>query len=239
MTVQHSSSDDQPLGRDLTAAARCVLFDFDGPLASLFGNHKSHEVARILRGRLDRWGLAPPLTAPDNPLQVLRDTAKFYNGTTSSSRVDELQLVLTEQEVRAARSAVPTDHAFELVAWLVASGKKVAVTTNNSAAAANLYLRRMGLDDFFGAHVHGRLEDPALMKPDPSCLKEALRTTGTGAEDCLMIGDSADDCTAALAAGVTFLGYARNERKRLELKRAGAEHIAESLAHLFDEGPQT
>ncbi|MCM2420774.1 HAD-IA family hydrolase [Streptomyces sp. RKAG293] len=215
-----------------------MLFDFDGPLASLFGNHKAHEVARVLRRSIDSWGLAPPLSDPDNPLQVLRDTARAYEGTPSAHRVAELDRLLTTEEVRAAGSAVPTEHAHELVVWLVGHGKKVAVTTNNSAAAANLYLRRMGLAEFFGAHVHGRLGDTLLMKPDPSCLKEAMRTTGARARDCLMIGDSADDCSAAQGAGVTFLGYANDARKQRELEDAGARHITDALVHLFEERRQ-
>ncbi|MDF9814740.1 HAD family hydrolase [Streptomyces sp. SPB162] len=224
--------------RELVAAAECVLFDFDGPLAGLFGHYRAHEVARVLRRRLDEWGLTPALKDPDNPLQVLRDTSKAYRGTVWSHQVAELQRLLTAEEVRAADSAVPTEHASELVFWLVARGSKVAVTTNNSVEAANVYLARMGLSPFFGAHVHGRPADPELLKPDPFCLREALRTTGARAENCLMIGDSGDDCTAARAAGVTFLGYARNEAKRLELEIAGAEHITDALVHLFEEDQQ-
>jgi phosphoglycolate phosphatase len=225
--------------RELIAAAECVLFDFDGPLAGLFGTYRAHEVAGVLLRRLEDWGMSPALTAPDNPLQVLRDTSHTYRGTPWGHRVAELQRLLTAEEVRAAASAAPTAHAYELVVWLVRRGIKVAVTTNNSAEAARVYLDRMGLTRFFGAHVHGRQADPALLKPDPFCLNEALRTTGTRAGACLMIGDSRDDCSAALAAGVTFLGYARNEAKRLELEVAGAEHIADSLAHLFEESRQS
>lgn len=224
--------------RELVAAAGCVLFDFDGPLASLFGNHKAHEVAAVLRRSLENWGLEPLLNDPDNPLQVLRDTAREYEGTPSAHRVAELDEILTAEEVRAAGSAVPTEHAYELVVWLAERGTKLAVTTNNSAAAANLYLGREGLAEFFGAHVHGRLGDTLLMKPDPSCLKEAMRTTGARADDCLMLGDSADDCTAAQGAGVTFLGYATTARKRQELKDAGARHITDALVRLLDERRQ-
>ncbi|MCZ4120855.1 HAD family hydrolase [Streptomyces sp. H39-S7] len=238
MTSRPRSATCRRTRRELVAAAECVLFDFDGPLAGLFGHYRAHDVARVLRRRLDDWRLTPVLDAPDNPLQVLRDTSRAYRGTVWGYRVAELQRLLTAEEVRAAGSAVPTEHARELVFWLVARGSKVAVTTNNSVEAANVYLARMGLTSFFGAHVHGRPADPALLKPDPFCLREALRTTGTRAEDCLMIGDSADDCTAARAAGVTFLGYARNEAKRRELEDAGAEHIADALAHLFEEGRQ-
>ncbi|MEU3461638.1 HAD family hydrolase [Streptomyces sp. NPDC006733] len=221
--------------RELIVAAQCVLFDFDGPLAGLFAHRTAQEVARVLRRQLADWGLAPALKDPDNPLQVLRDTAAAYRGTESGHRVAELNRLLTAEEVCAAWSAAPTEYAYELVVWLVARGSRVAVATNNSAEAAYVYLDRMGLAPFFGRHVHGRPADPGLLKPHPHCLQEALRSTGTRPRDGLMIGDSADDCSAALAAGVTFLGYARDETKRLELEVAGAEHITDSLAHLFEE----
>ncbi|CAM5333157.1 HAD superfamily hydrolase (TIGR01509 family) OS=Streptomyces albaduncus OX=68172 GN=FHS32_004053 PE=4 SV=1 [Streptomyces griseoloalbus] len=42
-----------------------------------------------------------------------------------------------------------------------------------------------------------------------------------------MIGDTPSDYQAARAAGVPFLGYARNERKNKVLRDAGAETIVD------------
>ncbi|MCM2427048.1 HAD family hydrolase [Streptomyces sp. RKAG337] len=237
MTFRSSSPDhpcDARIPRGIITAAECVLFDFDGPIASLFGNHRAHEVARVLLRRLSGWGLAPLFIDPDDPIQVIRDTAVSLAGSPEHYRVAELERLLGEQEIHAARSAVPTDHAYELIEQLVKRGTKVAVTTNNSAAAVNAYLERAGLAPFFGSHVHGRLSDPALMKPDPACLLAGLRSTGGAASNSLMIGDSESDFAAARAAGVGFLGYARDDAKDRRLREAGARHVVHSFKCLID-----
>jgi phosphoglycolate phosphatase-like HAD superfamily hydrolase len=52
---------------------------------------------------------------------------------------------------------------------------------------------------------------------------------GAAPATALMIGDAPTDLLAAQAAGVPFLGYARNERKDRLLRDAGATVIVDSL----------
>ncbi|MBQ0987847.1 HAD-IA family hydrolase [Streptomyces sp. F63] len=140
-----------------------------------------------------------------------------------SRTVAELERLLAAEEVRAAACAEPTPYADELVQRLHATGHALAVTTNNAAEAAETYLERRGLAELFRPHVHGRVTEPWLLKPDPDCLHRALRSTGHDAAMALMIGDSTADLLAARAAGVRFLGYARDETRRRRLLDAGAE----------------
>jgi phosphoglycolate phosphatase-like HAD superfamily hydrolase len=49
-----------------------------------------------------------------------------------------------------------------------------------------------------------------------------------------MIGDTATDLLAAQRAGVSFLGYARNENKERILKGAGAEVVVRSMKQVLD-----
>lgn len=222
----------------LLASARYVMFDFDGPLADLFAGLEAPQVARALVERIKSWNRVPSplplLTRPYDPLQVLLDVAEAYRDSEHDHRIAELEKLLAEQELVAAASARPTPYADNLVRRLVARGKVVSVTTNNSAAAATGYLTRRQLVDAFGGHIHGRAADPSLMKPDPHCLTEALRTTGARPEECLMIGDSPHDCLAASALRITFLGYAKNVRKREDLEASGAGNIVDSLKLVFD-----
>ncbi|MCQ4079968.1 HAD hydrolase-like protein [Streptomyces sp. RB6PN25] len=237
MTLPPPVPSDIRVLRDLIRSAKCILFDFDGPLARLFAGLPAPRAAQMLKERLDRWRLLPVLpdavTECDDPIQVLRDTAAALRGSVNHDRIAALEELLTGQELLAVRSAVPTPYADPLVGLLAARSRVVAVTTNNSPLAASSYLRARGLDGYFGRHIHGRTSDPAQMKPDPFCLEQALETTGAGAADCLMIGDSPDDYTAALRAGVTFLGYARNDTDRAaQLHAAGARHVVLDLETL-------
>lgn len=222
---------------EVLASARCVMFDFDGPLAHLFAGLRASDVADVLRSRLASWhapSFARPFTKPDDPHQVLLDVAKVYDSPEYSYRVAELDKLLTEQEIAAAASAVPTQHSDSLVRRLAAMGKSVAVTTNNAAAAAAAYLESRGLLALFDENVHGRSLDPRQLKPHPHCLVEAMLSTRTRSAECVMIGDSPSDFEAAATIGVAFLGYARNERKRKALEQAGARHIVSSMAAVID-----
>ncbi|MDX3214271.1 HAD-IA family hydrolase [Streptomyces sp. ME01-24h] len=210
--------------------ASCVLFDFDGPLADLFAGHPASRIAHRLRRRAERLGVPPEeLPVTDDPLRVLRLAAR---GDRTGRIAAELDEQLTREEVYAARTAPPVPHADRLVERLVASGRQVAVTTNNSARAALAYLQRRALAPYFGSHIHGRAPDPELLKPHTDCLERAVAATGTSPAHCLMIGDAPSDLAAAASLGLPFVGYARNERKAQALREAGAAHIVRSLADL-------
>jgi HAD superfamily hydrolase (TIGR01509 family) len=218
----------------LLAAARCVLFDFDGPLTSVFGGHEAHVVAGALCTRIAAWPRTPLVHDPHDPVRILSDVARAFGDSADRHRVAELDRLLSDQEVRAVATARPTGYADQLVQRLVARGVHVAVTTNNSAAAVSRYLELRGLTGCFGPHIHGRAADPRLMKPHPHCVVEAVRGLGVRPEECLMVGDSPYDFQAATAAGVAFLGYARNPAKRQQLTRAGVAHVVESLAPVYE-----
>lgn len=57
---------------------------------------------------------------------------------------------------------------------------------------------------------------------------------GSAPSAALMIGDTPSDLLAARAAGVPFLGYARNERKAKLLRDEGAETIVNSLQPVLE-----
>lgn len=160
----------------------------------------------------------------------LRQPALVSDGT--ARRIEQ---ALTQEEVTAAEGAYPTGYADGLIRTLHATGRGLAVTTNNSRESVERYLRARGLLKLFEGHVHGRFYDGAglRIKPDPDCLLRALESTGVAAQDAVMIGDAARDLVAARAAGVEFVGYARNERKERELREAGAAHIVPSLREVL------
>ncbi|WP_405599391.1 HAD hydrolase-like protein [Streptomyces sp. NBC_01410] len=210
----------------LFGAAKCVLFDFDGPVCHLFDGHPASGIAaelRIWAARNVPGDVVVEAGSVDDPLALLRAAALMYP---DSDLVKEMEQQLTSQELRATLTAEPTEDADLLIRRLGAAGFRLAVTTNNSERAVRSYLERTGLSDLFGEHIHGRKPDPKLMKPDPDCLRRALDTTGSTAAESLMIGDSAADCRAASTLGVPFLGYARDESKRGPLRRAGAQDKA-------------
>jgi HAD superfamily hydrolase (TIGR01549 family) len=220
--------------RELISNARCVLFDFDGPVCRLFAVHSAESIARHLRelaGELAVSGLlTADLRASPDPHQVLRGIAARRPGPGVLSR---LEAALTREEIAAATTAHPTPYAATLIAALSTRGRQVAIATNNSPLAAEHYLGRHQLTGYVGGRVHGRTHDMALLKPHPDSLLRALASTGTAPGAALMIGDSVADLAAARAARVPFLGYAYHDEGAEALAAAGARDVVRSLEHVL------
>lgn len=216
--------------RELVTRARFVLFDFDGPICRLFAGHTAEEVAKDLVAWLERQGLRELLTEEErshpDPMAVLYAVNRRHP---HSDLVAELEERLTQQELKAITSAMPTEYADPLIRTWSAVGSRLAVATNNSPRTVSDYLSGRGLSECFAPHVYGRTNDLDLLKPNPHCLNRALNAMGAAPDAALMIGDSPTDLRAAKEAGVPFLGYARNAHKAQQLKLEGARHIVGSL----------
>ncbi|MEV0693235.1 HAD family hydrolase [Streptomyces sp. NPDC050388] len=220
---------------DLIGGARAVLWDFDGPVCRLFAGHSAQRVAKVLVDRLEGRGLHGLLTEAEreslDPHVVLRAVDRRHPG---SDLVEELEARLTEEELRATSSALPTPYADPLIRTWTAAGSRLAVTTNNSPRVVRRYLADRDLLGCFAPHVYGRTRQLSLLKPDPHCVNRALNAMDAAPDSALMIGDTPSDLYAAKAAGVPFVGYARNERKEKVLRDAGATTILSSLEPVLE-----
>ncbi|MFE6893393.1 HAD family hydrolase [Streptomyces sp. NPDC057694] len=219
----------------LVRGARYVLFDFDGPICRLFAGRPAARIAQEQVAWLDAQGLGDALTeaerADTDPHSALRSLGLQRP---SSDLVVEMEKRLTDQELRAVPTAWPTPYADPLIRTWSAVDAKLAITTNNSPEVARTYLEGRGLSPCFEPHIYGRTQNLELLKPDPYCLNRALNAMGAAPATALMIGDTPTDLYAAQAAGVAFLGYARNEDKKRKLREAGASQVIDSLQELLD-----
>ncbi|MGV9642809.1 HAD family hydrolase [Streptomyces sp. NPDC003514] len=218
---------------DLTALverARVVVWDFDGPICRLFAGHKAEGVARDLVSWLEGRGLHSLLDEAEreslDPHVVLRAVNRRHPG---SDLVAELEERLTQEELRAAASAMPTAYADVLIHTWAEIGARLAVATNNAPRVVRTYLTDRRLLHRFQPHIYGRTQDLQYLKPHPHYLNRALSAMGAAPGSALFIGDTPTDWQAAAEAGVPFLGYARTEEKEKLLCRAGADHVVTDL----------
>ena len=175
----------------------------------------------------------------DDPLLVLR----IVDGLGSPALTRALAHALLEAELTAVETATPTPGGHEAIAIAAATGRKVAIVSNNSEEAVCAYLERHGL----AAHVHfvsARYAGmrPSLMKPDPHLLHRALHGLHVAADTTVMVGNSATDVRAAHAAGVASIGYANRPDKVAILERENADAIVTTMteiATLLESGPPT
>ncbi|MGV9791287.1 HAD family hydrolase [Streptomyces sp. NPDC003435] len=232
-TVEKKTAYETEKLRELIGA-RVVLWDFDGPICRLFARHRAERVAAGLVEWLAGRGLHGLLSEDErdtlDPQVVLRAADRRHPG---SDLVAELEERLTQDELLAAASALPTAYADPLIRTWTAVGSRLAVTTNNSPRVVRAYLAGRGLTGCFAPHIYGRTAELRHLKPDPHCLERALAALGAAPGSALMIGDSPSDLVAADRAGVRFLGYAGGEQRAKQLRASGAETVLTSLEPLL------
>ena len=213
----------------LLRRVRTVLLDFDGPVCSIFAGYPAPQVAEELAASAAAAGHAVPEDYRRNqdPLDIFR-----FAGTVSPDLTALIERELTNAEVKAAETAEATPGAEEFLRACRATGRTVALVSNNSTAAVAQYLSREGWADLVRI-VEGRdPSDPQLMKPHPSVLLRTLRNLNAPAESAVIVGDSITDIEAGLAADVWTIGYANKAAKDEAMRDAGADVVLDSMAEL-------
>jgi phosphoglycolate phosphatase len=220
-----------PPGIDLdtiVSRTRHLLLDFDGPICSIYAGLPAATVADRLRKLFgDHAQLPDEITRTADPLEVFA-----YAATVSEDLAARVETEMTDQELAAVAIAAPTPYVHEVVTACQNSGRSVAVVSNNSYRAVHSYLARHGLDDRISLVVARTHHDPALLKPSPHLITQAVDALDAEPGECTLVGDSVTDVEGARLASVQSIGYANTpgNRERLTSARAGA--IIDSLADL-------
>jgi phosphoglycolate phosphatase-like HAD superfamily hydrolase len=203
--------------RHIVAASRVILFDFDGPVCSVFAGVSAAQVAESLVGVLRRGSRGVDTEAFDtgDPLDVLRYSAEF-----GPAAVTDVEDELIRAELEAVRSATPTPDGARAIRSCIASGRLAAVVSNNTAEAAIEYLTIHGLLEYVHAVVGRTYGAPHRMKPSAEPIERALEALSAKPSASAMVGDSPEDITAAQAAATASIGFANKPSKWRRLARA-------------------
>jgi beta-phosphoglucomutase-like phosphatase (HAD superfamily) len=212
----------------LVASKSTLLLDFDGPICSIFAGYPAPQIAEELRGIVRDHGLpvSPQLAATDDPLAVLRQLDH-----TPLTRV--IATALQQAETNASDSAAPTPGGHEVIRAATASGRHVAIVSNNSEEAVHAYLKRHALLAHVGT-VAARYNEmpPSLMKPNPHLVLRALDGIGASPVDGVLVGDSVSDIEAARATLLACVGFADDRTKLESLRAAGADALITDMREL-------
>jgi HAD superfamily hydrolase (TIGR01549 family) len=210
---------------------RTVLLDFDGPICSIFAGYPAPTVAQELAATAAAAGHPVPedYLRNQDPLDVFR-----FAGTVGPELTALIEGELAAAESKAAETAEATEGAGAFLAACAATGRTVAVVSNNSADAVARFLRRTGWTEHVRL-IEGRdPAHPALMKPHPHVLLRILRDLDAPPESAMIVGDSITDIEAGLAADVWTLGYANKPGKADAMRDAGADVVLTSMVRLAE-----
>jgi phosphoglycolate phosphatase len=127
--------------------------------------------------------------------------------------------------LRVLATAQPTPGAHDLIHAWSATGRPLAIVSNNSTTAIRAYVDLHNLQHYV-SHISARTNpDPALLKPNPQLLTQALAVLNVSAAAATFFGDSITDVQAACAAGTMSIGYTNKPGKAAELMTAGADTV--------------
>ncbi len=121
------------------------------------------------------------------------------------------------------------DGIADLLHRLHDGGWQLAVATGKSDRGLSACLATHGLTDLF---VSLQTADRHPSKPNPAMLEAALFEAGAQPSEAVMIGDTSFDMHMAVAAGVRAIGVAWGYHEPDELREAGAENVAQTMAEL-------
>ncbi|KQT53289.1 phosphoglycolate phosphatase [Aureimonas sp. Leaf454] len=201
-----------------------AVFDLDGTLVDT-----APDLAASLNHCLASAGLAPVPLADIRPHagHGARRMIQFAYGRAGHPLLDqdlETQLArfLSHYEANIAVASRPFPGILGAMDRLGAAGYRLAVCTNKREQLARLLLAELGLAERFAA-ICGS-DTFAAMKPDPVHLLGTIDRAGGRPAGSFLVGDTATDTDAAIAACVPCIlvdfGYAPDERAR-----AGASRI--------------
>ncbi|MBP7240414.1 HAD-IA family hydrolase [Amaricoccus sp.] len=182
---------------------RLAVFDLDGTLADT-----SADLIAAANAALAEAGFGAPLDPEADKVHafaggraMLRAGMARATGGWEADRVEAGYPRLLEayaadiaRHTRLYPGVVPALDALEADGW------GLAICTNKPAALAETLLAALGIRQRFRAMLGA--DSLAVRKPDPLHLLETIARAGGTRERSVLVGDTANDREAALAAGV-------------------------------------
>jgi len=205
--------------------ARCLIFDFDGPICDLPGAMPAGTLGR-LRTLVLADGAGAPADSGD-PFDILAAVAGH-----SPNLGAALDAELTSIELAAVAGATVPGYVHEALAACRDSGRTSAVIGRQAADAVGTYLAKHGLSDQTGCVIALGTYPPGHLQSLNHMIEDAIGALGATPAECAFITASPAGVDAAHTVGTQPIGYARTPADREHLAEAGATCIIPSLADL-------
>ena len=126
----------------------------------------------------------------------------------------------------------PVAHVVELLNGLDGAGIRTCVASSGTHERMRFTLGHTGLYDRFAGRIYSATE-VAEGKPSPLLFLHAAAQMDTEPAHCLVIEDSQYGVQAAVAAGMTCVGFSGSVTPGETLRAAGADHVVADLRDVF------
>jgi phosphoglycolate phosphatase len=213
-------------------AKKLALFDCDGTLVD-----SQHNICLCMEDAFGRAGLDAPgrhaikrivglslveaveALLPGKPRALVEQVAEDYK--TAFQRLRGSGLV----------DEPLFEGIIEALDLLSTEGWELGVATGKSDRGLALCLARHGIRHMFATL---QTADRHPSKPHPSMVRLAMKEAGASPSTTIMIGDTSYDMAMGVAAGARSLGVNWGYHEPLELRAAGAYHVASHASELLE-----
>jgi len=206
---------------------QAILFDWDGTLVDSLGAFQ-HANAAVMAAFGLPWDEAIYRRnyAPDWRLM-------YTNLGVPSDRLDEAN-ELWHTTFAGAEDVIAFEGVAGALARLQGAGCGLGIVTAGDRVIVEPQLARTGLGPLLPVRVFG--DDLAVHKPDPAPLRRALELLGLDAspDEVAYVGDAPTDMRMARSVGVRAIGIASVVGDPDELREAGADEVAPTVAAWVD-----
>jgi phosphoglycolate phosphatase len=179
-----------------------VVFDLDGTLVDTAPD--LHAYLNEMLAELDRPGFALDEVRPmigDGARMLLRRGLDASGGMPAGVDLEALFAeFLRRYTARPLRFGAFFDGVPEALQSLAAAGIKLGVCTNKPQAPTDRLLAELDLARHFPVVIGG--DSLPVRKPDPGHLRAVLERLGADSGRAVLVGDSANDVSAAAAVGM-------------------------------------
>lgn len=218
-----------------------VIFDYDGTLVHL--NIDFEVMKRGVERLLESHGLEHKAFRGFHLLEAIDEAATILSreGSTAVESFRERALkLLTDEEVKAAKSGKILPGVVALLRALRAHGIKIGIITRNCDQAVRITFPQIEeICDVFLSR-----DSVAQVKPHPAHLTLALEKMAVRKpKRCLMVGDHVLDIEAGRRLGMRTAGVLTGHTTAEQFVEAGADFVLDDatkvLNHVFDTGEKT
>lgn len=122
--------------------------------------------------------------------------------------------------------------AREYLQRLERNGYNISLVTSSDKLTVEADLEKHKLSDIFDVVITG--DDVKELKPNPQCLKKAVKELETSVSECVSIGDIDADATAAKCIGMKFIGVSWGYHPTEVIKRVNNDEIANDFDELYN-----
>lgn len=222
---------DSPLKAARPRTFQGVLFDLDGTLVDTRQDitlSVNHTMAGLGRQLLSSEEVTSYIG--DGVTELLKSSLK----TTDDALIARaLGLFRTHYTAHCSDHAVLYPGVKETLQWLGREKRfagRLGVVTNKPARESDIVLTKLGVRAFFEIVIAG--DSLSTRKPSPVPMLEAARALSVSPQNVLMVGDSANDMSAARAAEMPVCAVTYGFRPRAELMAYAPDYVVDNFSQI-------